>query len=75
MQTGEGFVFYVRLFWGMNPDKSAIDMINKALEGIPEPWRNNIPERAIEGLKLLAEDKTSSEALDELATIDKEVNK
>jgi hypothetical protein len=75
LQTGEGFVFYTRVWWGYNPSKPATDTLNKALESIPEPWRNNIPDRAIKGLGLLAEGRTSSEALDELVAIEKEVNK
>ena len=75
LQTGEGFVFYARVWWGHNPNKPAMDILNKALESIPEPWKNNIPDRAIEGLKLLAEGKTGSQALDELVAIEKEVNK
>jgi len=71
LQTGEGFIFYTRLFWGTNPDRDAGELLNKALESVPEPWRNNIPERAVEGLKLLANNRTGSEALGELVAIEK----
>jgi hypothetical protein len=71
LQTGEGFIFYTRVWWGHNPDSPAIDILNKVLESIPEPWRNNIPDRTIEGMKLLAENRTGSEALDELVAIEK----
>ena len=70
LQTGEGFVFYTRIWWGKAPNIPAKDTLNKALESIPEPWRNDIPDRAIEGLKLLAEGRTGSEALDELIAIE-----
>jgi len=75
LETGEGFIFYVRVWWGHNPDKSANNILNKAIESIPEPWKNNIPIRAIAGLRLLADNKTSEQALDELVAIETEVNK
>lgn len=71
LQTGEGFVFYVRMFWAKNPTEDAKILLCQVIESIPEPWRGNIPDRAIAGLTLLAEGKTGEQALDELVAIEK----
>lgn len=69
VQKDSGFTFYIRIFWGHNPDKLAKTLVSKAIESIPEPWRNNISSGIINELYSIAEGRTGKEALDELVRI------